>query len=252
MKNHNGIHGPVPTWVARTGGGGWHYYFSLPAWLDECPSRRLWGVWDTWGGPKHCRRLDEAQGSPPAGRPALAIAPPSSTSRPASATSSCRPLAQGVPPADPAWPWLLNMPAIVNPQTVIETPMLKLARDPAKTPTRPAGEFFDRDEVLAAIATRSPWLDPGASAWPPEGPNPKGWWSCHAIDREDATPSASIHEESGVYAELRDGRKLPFFDLAVALGVPGLGDGQERPGRPLRPRACPRGENPSLVWNIGC
>jgi hypothetical protein len=48
--------------------------------------------------------------------------------------------------------------------------------------------------------------------------NPKGWWSCHAIDREDATPSASIHEESGVYTEQRDGRKLPLFDLGVALG----------------------------------
>lgn len=42
---------------------------------------------------------------------------------------------------------------------------------------------------------------------------------CHAIDREHDTPSASFSPDSGVYAEMRDGVRLSFFDLAVALGA---------------------------------
>jgi hypothetical protein len=161
---HHGT-GPCRPGSSRTGGGGLALLFSLPAWLDECPSRRLWGVWDTWAGteaPATGRSIKEVRLL--ADR-ASAIAPPSGPRHDRAALRvPAGPSPKEFPRPMEAWPWLLNMPAIVNPQ-MFESPD-EASPDPVKTPTRPAGEFWDRDEVLAAIATRSAWLDPGASAWP--------------------------------------------------------------------------------------
>jgi hypothetical protein len=216
MLHHYGT--VAETWTARTGSGGLHFYFAVPAWLDECPSRRLWGVWDTWAGTKHEGDWSKHKEVRLLADKALVIAPPSvhvTTGQRYHFLPTCGP--KDFPRPMEAPDWLLNMPAIQKPQMFDEPPAMKLARDPVKTPTRPAGEFWDRDEVLAAIRDKIGLARSWGLRLAVQKGNPKGWWSCHAIDREDATPSASIHEESGVYAELRDGRKLPFFDLAVAL-----------------------------------
>lgn len=222
MKNHNGVEGPLPTWIVRTGGGGWHYYFTLPAWLDECPSRRLWGIWDTWGGAKHTGDWTKHREVRLLGDRALAIAPPSIHV----GTGIRYEFMPGYSPKDFPAPmqapaWLLHMPAIVNPRTAEDVPMFQLPKAPARTPTGPPGAFYERDEVLGAVPDKIALAKSWGLRVASRGANPKGWWSCHAIDREDSTPSASIHEESGVYAELREGRRLAFFDLAVALGAYG-------------------------------
>ncbi len=48
-------------------------------------------------------------------------------------------------------------------------------------------------------------------------PDPGGWLQCRAIEREDAKPSCSFHEKSGVYHDHSTGVSLSFVDLAVAL-----------------------------------
>jgi hypothetical protein len=45
-----------------------------------------------------------------------------------------------------------------------------------------------------------------------------GWVPCHAIGREDAHPSAAIHQESGYYVDSGSGLRLRLPELAVELG----------------------------------
>lgn len=52
-------------------------------------------------------------------------------------------------------------------------------------------------------------------------PNPRGWLSCHAIDREDRTPSAAINVNTGRYVDLgasTQSRSLSLWDFAAANG----------------------------------
>lgn len=219
MRNHHGQSGPTPTWVVRTGGGGWHYYFTLPADLPACPTRRLWGVWDTWAGPKHTGDWCKHQEIRLLADRALAIAPPSIHVE----TGSPYAFLKGRGPGDfprpaPAPGWLLNMPAIVIPRRVEDVPTLPLKRMPLESPIRPAGAFYRRDDVLGAIADKIALARSWGLRIASQRPTPRGWYSCHAIDRDDDHPSASIHADSGVYVDHRDGVTLPFFDLAVALG----------------------------------
>jgi hypothetical protein len=219
MRNHHGQVGPTPTWVVRTGGGGWHYYFTLPDDLPACPTRRLWGVWDTWAGPKHAGDWLKHREVRLLGDRALAIAPPSTHVE----TGATYEFLKGRGPDDfprpaPAPAWLLNMPAIVTPRTVEDVPTPPLELMPLGSPRRPAGAFPGRDDVLAAVADKIALARSWGLRIASRGPNPKGWLKCHAIDRPDAHPSCSIHHESGVYVDLRDSVVLPFFDLAVALG----------------------------------
>ena len=46
-----------------------------------------------------------------------------------------------------------------------------------------------------------------------------GWLRCHAIDRDDNNPSASIHAESGWFSEPHTKESLSLFDLAARLGA---------------------------------
>lgn len=208
-----------PTWVTRTGGGGWHYWFTLPAWVDQCPSRRLWGLWDTWAGPKHEGDWVKHQEVRLLADQSLVIAPPSVHVTTGQAYEWFdRRGPELMPRPAPAPAWLLDMPAIVNPRTTEFTPPPAVSR-PEKAAVRPAGAIVDRDEVIAAIPDKIAL----ARAWglrvAASKPNAKGWVACHAIGREDRNPSASISVETGVYSECRDGERLSFFDLAARLGV---------------------------------
>jgi hypothetical protein len=110
------------------------------------------------------------------------------------------------------------MPAIVAPRTVENVPTSTLKLMPLESPIRPAGAFYSRDEVLAAVADKIALARSWGLRIASQGPNVKGWFRCHALDRDDDHPSASIHHETGVFIDLRDSVVLPFFDLAVALG----------------------------------
>jgi hypothetical protein len=220
IRNRHGAEGPTPTWVARTGGGGWHYYFALPAWLDECPTRRLWGLWDTWGGPRHEGDWVKHKEVRLLGDRALVIAPPSVHVE----TGRAYEFMKGHGPGDYRRPalapaWLLQMAGVVAPPKADEPPPLAIPTRPARPPVRPAGASYGRDDVLAAIADKAALARSWGLRIASRQPNPKGWYSCHAIDREDARPSASFHSVTGVYMELREHVSLAFFDLAAALGA---------------------------------
>jgi hypothetical protein len=84
---------------------------------------------------------------------------------------------------------------------------------------RPAGASYGRDDVLDAIADKAALARSWGLRIVARKPSPKGWLTCHAIDREDAHPSASFHPVTGVYNDHGELRRLAFFDLAVALGA---------------------------------
>jgi hypothetical protein len=50
-------------------------------------------------------------------------------------------------------------------------------------------------------------------------PNPDGWVSCRAFDREDRHPSASINAQTGVYFDFTTCQILSFFDLIAELSA---------------------------------
>ncbi len=217
-------YGDLPsTWICRTGSGGLHLYFTLPEWLDECPSRRVWGVWDTFAG------VDPAKpGSPMKGDwqhhkeirilgdNALVVAPPSihvKTGKPY--TFEVGPKDMPRPAEAPAW--LIGLPEVTPPSSFTCPPMIHPA------PARPLGGsprgFYNRDDVLDAIPSKLAV----AKAWglrvASGSGGSKGWWTVHAIDRPDATPSCQFQEQSGLYWDGRDKTSIAFFDLGVKLGV---------------------------------
>lgn len=48
--------------------------------------------------------------------------------------------------------------------------------------------------------------------------NDKGWAECHAVGRDDRTPSAAVNIATGYYKDLGPGPSVPFFQLLVHLG----------------------------------
>lgn len=207
--------GPWPTWVSRTGGGGWHYWFGLPEWVDACPSGRLWGVWDTYGGPRHQGDWRPHEEIRLLADRALVVAPPSLHVE----TGREYRWVQGRGPDDHPCPaiapdWLLGLPRVSGPSPAWTPP----APPPARSPVRPAGAFKTREEVLLAIPDKIAVAQRWGLRFASLRANAAGWCSVHAIDREDRSPSASFSPASGVYTELRDGARLSLFDLGVALG----------------------------------
>jgi hypothetical protein len=212
------------TWTVETGGGGTHTYFTLPAWIDECPSRRLWGLWDTYGGKHHRGDWLRHREVRLLGDHALVIAPPSvhvETGKPYRWAVGPRELSR---PAE-APGWLLRLPAIVSPRVTDDLPAFR-PHNPAPRPT-PNGMSFDRDTVLDAIGPRKHEVAARHGLrLVARNPNPKGWVCCHAYDRDDRTPSASIHHATGVYHDQRDDARLSFFDLLSRLDPAAFPDWQ--------------------------
>jgi hypothetical protein len=208
-------------WIARTGSGGWHIYFRLPPEVEECRSRLLWGLWDTWGKAgkgdwckhKEVRLLGDGS---------LVVAPPSlhvDTGKPYYWVGNGRRGPAGVPLPETAPDWLLALPAVPTPRACEPRPAAR--PDPVAMGPRPAGYRFDRRAILDAIhpvdkiAIARGWgLRIAAGS-----PNGRGFIPCHALDREDSHPSCSFNAEDGFYKDQRDGSTLSFFDLGVALGA---------------------------------
>ncbi len=58
-------------WISTTGSGGTHIYFRVPSGTERCPSRMIWGLYDTltgWVKHREIRILGDG---------ALAVVPPS-------------------------------------------------------------------------------------------------------------------------------------------------------------------------------
>jgi hypothetical protein len=212
---------PNHPWIARTGGGGWHIYYRLPPEVEECRSRLLWGLWDTFG--RHgkgdwCKHKEVRL----LGDGSLVVAPPSfhvDSGKPYYWVGNGKRGPVGVPLPETAPEWLLAMPGVQTPKTAAEE---RVIPTPATAGEQaPRGRRYDRAAILQAVhpadkvALARGWglrIAAGSA-------NGRGFLPCHAIDRDDSHPSCSFHVDDGFYKDQRDGRTLSFFDLAVALGA---------------------------------
>lgn len=201
------------SWVAVTGSGGLHTYFLLPDGIDACPSGMIWGLWDTWGddGKGRWAKHKEIR---ILGDNALVVAPPSihvETGRRYEFAGLSSP--RRVPLPEPAPDWLLAMPRLSAPRFG-EPPK---ADPPRPTAYRPTGNSYSRAEVIAAIPNKVALAAEWGLKFARAEPNQNRWVPCHAIGRDDRTPSASFHADDGTYQDRKDLRSISLFDLGVEL-----------------------------------
>jgi hypothetical protein len=209
---------PGDTWVSRSGSGGWHFWFTLPEGVTECPSGMIFGVWDTWGDDgrgkwqKHNEIRIIADNS-------LIIAPPSihvETKKPYRFVGCKDPNHCRLP--EPAPAWLLDFPRLTTPRCYAEPARPVVPRKPYI----PSGHHYSREEVLDAVGDRKLEI---AKEWglatKSDIPNPNGWVTCWVPGREDprrSSPSGSFNFRDGTLQDRKDLSTVSFFDLAVVLG----------------------------------
>jgi Bifunctional DNA primase/polymerase, N-terminal len=194
------------TWTVRTKGGR-HYYYQIPPEVTTCPTRKIW--------------LESKNGLPVKhseiqimGDKALAIAPPS----------------RHVDKPHPVYAWMhgrqpSDLPLAIAPRWLLECPeQIAPPRPRPKGPCRcQRGSFvtgraeYDSIEAIPELTklelARSWGLRLAANH-----ANHKGWVSCHALDREDEHPSASLHLPTGIFWQA-GATAISFPRLAVALGA---------------------------------
>lgn len=195
------------TWVTNSGGGGEHWWFTIPKHGDPIPKAILW----KGDGPHQAiERLCDRS---------LVMAPPSihpttgKTYRFRSEPES--PVKLTRPANCPGW--LLQLPALAPPPIVSTFTPPKY--DASLNGRRySATGRFDREDVLHSIGDKAALAKCWGLRIASERASAKGWISCHAIEREDKTPSCGFNIESGHYVDHVSGRKLSFFDLSIALG----------------------------------
>jgi hypothetical protein len=208
---------PSSIWVAMTGSGGYHLYYSVPADVQDVSSGIIWGVWDTWGD-KGKGKWAKHKEIRILGDNSLVVAPPSihvDTKQPYRFQGLNNPNRVWLP--DPAPKWLLEMPRLSAPRFEADTP--KPAYVPRTIPR--SGRFHDRDQVLAAIGTSKLAI---AKEWglqtKSDAPNPRGWVNCYVPHREDprhSTPSGSFNFHDGTLQDRKDLTTISLFDLGVLL-----------------------------------
>lgn len=183
------------TWITHSGGGGRHLWFRLPESLD-CPLPKAF-LWR--GTDKHqaIERLCDRS---------LIMAPPSvhpTSGRPYRFLDRDHsPARLTLPAACPSW--VLSMPTVVDPGLRSSTRVGNPRRSASATPRW----LGDRVELAKRWGLRV------------AGPaRASGWVPCHAVGREDRTPSAAIHEESGFYVDSGSGVRMRFDDLMSQLGA---------------------------------
>ena len=178
------------SWRSRSGGGGLHAWFEIPRdWPKPMTAGPIWV-----GEGKH-NRIDRLCDR------SLVVAPPSihpKTKKPYVWERGCSPLDMPRPARCPNW--LLEYPTVHE-------------EERRKRPKR----FRDSSAWahLPKIGLARTWGVKFTGNC-----SKSGWHECHAIDRDDANPSAAVHEESGYYRDLGgDGAGLTFPELAVALRI---------------------------------
>jgi hypothetical protein len=191
------------TWVTHSGGGGQHWWFSLPEnYPHPLPKAVLWA-----DGAKHSQvdRLCDRS---------LVMAPPSIHPRTGKRYQFLdtwhSPARLPMPAMCPNW--VLAMPDI-TPRRVIEMrPAEAVARHSGPVP----GGRYRAEDVRAAI----PDVIGLAASWGVKftGRVRDGWHECRALDREDRNPSAAVNAVTGTYKDLGSGLGLGLFDLAAACG----------------------------------
>lgn len=191
------------TWTVRTRGGR-HYYYRIPEDVATCPTRKIWIE-------TRDRRIVKHSEIQILADKALVIAPPSRhVEKPHPVYAWMHGRQPGDLPLATAPLWLVNCKAWNPPQIPRKVPR----RRPV---TRLAEQQYDSLEQIPPaekIALARSW----GLRLARDEPNSRGWISCHAIDREDTHPSASLHLESGVFWQAGK-RAISFPALAVELGA---------------------------------
>jgi hypothetical protein len=209
------------TWVSLTPSGGRHFYFSLPDTALECPTKLLWGLWDTYGTSgagewvhhKEVRLLGDGS---------LVVAPPSihvklgTEYRWATGRAPHERLIAQAPP------WLMSAPGIVSPNTD-PLDIDRIVPKPRHARTHGAKYTIRelRDMVTNSISPeqRIEFARSWGLRFATDKPSAKGWHECHRVGQKDKSPSAGFHAETGVYRDAKDGSTMSFFDLGTELGA---------------------------------
>ncbi|WP_422923097.1 bifunctional DNA primase/polymerase [Singulisphaera sp. PoT] len=202
---------PVPTtWSTHSGGDGLHLWFRLPNWLGrELPKAFLWkGEGEHSAVERLCDR-------------SLIVAPPSIHPRTgeryrfsSKAQSPAR-----LPMPAPCPKWILDLPPIQAPRPPAATPAASFVPAKRQVDQAVVGRYQAND-VLDAIGDKLSVAEGWGVRLASRSANSAGWCQCHAIHREDRTPSASVSIETGRYWEPGE-RSISLFELGVRLGVYG-------------------------------
>lgn len=206
-------------WICRTGSGGYHYYFSLPATLPSCSGGLLWSLWDTWGADGNGQWVKHKEVRLLADN-ALVIAPPSIhvvTGERYSFVGGANPNRICLPAEAPEW--LLALPRLANPR--FKEPIVARVAEPRKE-IRCPGSFFTREEVIYAVKDKLSVAKEWGLVTKSDSPNLSGWVCCFVPKREDpnySRPSGSFHVEDGTLQDRKDLRSISLFDLGVLLGA---------------------------------
>jgi hypothetical protein len=206
----------VPTtWATHSGGDGLHLWFSLPAGIGhEIPFAVLWK-----GEGKHSaveRLCDHRLIVAP---PSVIVPPPGDEPR---RPKRYRFLSRAQSPARLPMPapcpsWVLRLPPVEPPRPEPPPPAVRVVPrrvDPAARGRLRAAEVLDAISDKLAVAESFGLRVASRRA------NASGWCPCHAIGREDRTPSASVSARTGAYWE-PGWRPIGLFELGVRLGVYG-------------------------------
>jgi hypothetical protein len=178
------------TWATHSGGNGVHLWFMLAPGIErELPKAFLWK-----GEESHSaiERLCDRS---------LVMAPPSihpkTGNRYRFRSSWESPEKLPMPAACPAW--------ILEAKPIESAPKIKpMRRDAADL----IGSIPHKVDIARSWGVRFTGR-----------PTQKGWWPCHAIDREDRTASAAVHQDSGFYVDQGSGERLSFIDLGIRMGA---------------------------------
>lgn len=208
-------HSNVGCWIAITGSGGRHIYYSLTPGRDSCPSGILWGNWDCsanggrGGWKKHLeiRMLADRN---------LVVSPPSIHIE----TGNDYKFIPGFSPKENCLPayapeWLLEMPRLETPKPKIE------AKDGPAQKVEYYGPRFDREMALILVPDKAALAESWGVVFTQNHPMASGWRGCYVPGREKprvSHPSGSFCDSSGVLHDFATGETMSFFDIGVATG----------------------------------
>lgn len=203
----SGLRRPCPpTWATHSGGNGVHLWFRLPEGFNHpMPKAFLWrGERDHSGVERLCDR-------------SLIVAPPSihptTGARYRFRSKAESPARLPMPAVCPVW--ILRLPTLQPHRTAVlpqSSPVIRIPSSNIPTGRYRAADVVD--SIHDKISLARSWGLRIAS----ERPNHAGWCPCHAISREDRTPSAAFSPSSGRYWEAGE-RSIGLFELAARLGV---------------------------------
>lgn len=205
VKWWRGMAGSLPkTWITHSSGAGLHLWFAVPKDYPRALSKAV--LWKGDGPHEAVERLCDRSliMAPPSWHPSkegvryrfLPGHSPTQVARPV----PCPARLLDLKPIEPPRPAVL--PAVATRRVVLSA----------------SGERYRIEEVMDAIHDKVAL----AREWGvrPAGPaRSSGWVPCHAVDREDAHPSAAIHRESGAYVDSGSGLRLSLLKLSLHLGI---------------------------------